>query len=947
MTAQLQTLATIYEQYISPILQHGAKMVPMYSTVTSQRITHPTQLDVSYWGLGLSSPVLFSQAMETVLSDFRGHQLALVEIGTHCSLAGVVNQIVQDLSAPDLGLMPSYIPTLTRNDPDTYTQLFMTVGRLHLLGITAEMSRITGIRECLCDLPSYPWQRRLHRSESRLARDWRLRPAPHHELIGSRITAMPEAEPAWRNLLQLGDVLWLGDHVLGGKVIFPVAAFIAMAGAACAQLCRDGVAYSVRDLVLKSFLTLLPGTKIEILTSLKKMNYNDLIESEWYSFSIASYDGTSWTKHCKGQVRAEEGDPEPSHDQHQTAASFYPRRVNAEQWYASVRKHGYEYGRSFQGLDNVSADPVHIAAAGTIDETASQMNDAAYFLHPAAIDKCLQVMGVAQCHGLPRRLNAMEVPKSVEHVSVARASQTIRVHVRGVQDENQNISWNASAVSNQQTVLSIRNMRCAVMGKMMKENSLVPPLTTLRWIPLLDLLSSGSSILSKPDINATGKNELPWSKFLTLLAHSRPSLRVLEIGVGAPDVTKSNLEILKTSEGTRLFSSYTLTGSSASSLDQPKIQFDGSNAVSFKVYDVLGEIEGQGLEENNFDLIVTSDASQILSPNALASVQRLLTDSGWLLIQQSPFPVSAAISPVETVTCAATRLHETLIQAQGFELEDTYVQNVTEGGIGVQKLTMLAKAAPRQPEPPKKIVLLASSDESASATTIAHELTGQGYSIEQNTLEMAPEPGQFILSVLDLEGCALGTLAECDFEKMKKYLLSCQARHILWLTKTTHIGCRDPTYGLIHGLARTLRRECGLDLSVLEIDNIDEATSKLIVDVQWWIERAPLSHDKKRDSEFAILDGRVHVGRYHWIQKLPPSNSSPLHAGSVLRLDAGSNPSEKKCTWASTELVDPLESQVQVKVHYVGLNFRVRLQSLRRSHRNLTNRNRMFWSQPV
>lgn len=899
-------------------------MIPMYSTVSSHKITDPTELDASYWARGLSSPVQFSQAVAKVSSDFKESQLILLEIGAHSTFSSFIKHIMEESASPvDKSPARIYIPTLTRNDPDAKAQLLAVVGRLHCLGLALDMSRVTGVQRVLCNLPRYPWDRQLYRRESRLARDWRLRAAPHHELLGSRVVAMPDAEPAWRNILQLGDVLWLSDHVLSGKIVFPVAGYIAMAGAACLQLSGDSASYSVRNLSLSAILTLLPGQRLEILTTLKRQRYNDLTESEWYGFSISCHDGTGWTKHCTGQVRANHRDGAREYSEPQAIPAPYSRRVNIEHWYTSVRKHGYEYGPCFRGLENVSADPVQNTAMGTISQTPDDETVTTYVLHPTVIDRCLQMMAVAHSHGLSRRVSAMEVPKSIEHVSVARASQNVIVSAHRVDDGGQGTSWNADAISDGKPVLHVQNLRSIVVSMKLKQQTTIPPLTTLRWTPLVDILKP-ESFLSRSKSLAAGEKQLAWSRFLSRLGHSLPSLRVLEIGVGALDMTKSNLELLRTAEGTSLFSSYTLTSVLTASLDPAKMLFDDVAGVNFKTYDVRGDLESQGFEPHSFDLVVTSDSSHLLSSAALASFRRLLTDSGWLLAQNTDLSVQAHAESLGIATTTDLVEHcRRLLQRAGLQPGEVLIDD-KDLGAGAQKISLLAKVAPKEPGLTKSITLLRGSQASPQADVIGRHFVERGYTVTHSTLGTDPPPGQYVISLLDFGHSGLHRLSGQVYQQLKNFLLDSKSQHILWLTGSAQFDCLDPRYGLGHGLVRTLRRECGLDMSILEINEMNDVSTKLVADLQSWIERVPSSGGRKRDSEFAILNGKVHVGRYHWVSALPQPNVSSVSVNRVARLQLRSNPSDKMCQWASSELAELREDEIQVELRFVGLNFRVR-----------------------
>ncbi|PYH82415.1 hypothetical protein BO82DRAFT_401410 [Aspergillus uvarum CBS 121591] len=113
----------------------------------------------------------------------------------------------------------------------------MTAGHLHIRGVPINLTEVIPRATVLTDLPPYHWthDERLW-SETRMAHDWRLRETRHHELLGSRCLESTDLEPAWRNLLQLDNILWLLDHRITGEVVFPCAAYAAMAGESVRQV---------------------------------------------------------------------------------------------------------------------------------------------------------------------------------------------------------------------------------------------------------------------------------------------------------------------------------------------------------------------------------------------------------------------------------------------------------------------------------------------------------------------------------------------------------------------------------------------------------------------------------------------------------------------------------------------------------------------------------------
>ncbi|PYI23450.1 putative polyketide synthase [Aspergillus violaceofuscus CBS 115571] len=411
-----------YESLIAPHLEHpSTHMLPLASSVTCSIIEDPIELGSSYWRRNLESPVVFQGAIEAILKKEPRQQVTL-EVGPHPVLSAPLKQIWRDQAS---GQNHVYVPTILRSGKGAEIQLLETTGLLHCNGVPVNvgLGNSDANAKVVTELPLYPWARgKAQWQESRVVRDWRFNAAMHHELLGSRVSEMPELEPTWRNLLSLYSVPWICDHVLQGSVVFPAAGYIAMAGEAMHQLFPATEGFAIKNLILKAPWILEGSTTFEVITSFKPTMYSDMEDSEWYSMSVMVHDGTSWTKHCQGQVR-----PESAARQDAERPQTYPRSVESESWYDALNNRGLNYGPRFRGLREILADPLGLTAVASIVDDASEY-DSRYFVHPTAIDHCLQLLSVAQSNGLMHRLPGLAVPASIGEIYVTHGERQMNVH---------------------------------------------------------------------------------------------------------------------------------------------------------------------------------------------------------------------------------------------------------------------------------------------------------------------------------------------------------------------------------------------------------------------------------------------------------------------------------------------------------------------------------------
>ena len=208
-----------YQQLLDASLPAIQELLPqsdvkMYSSVTCNS-TNRMDLEIDYWRKNLESPVMFSEAIQKLLSS-NVNINHIVEVGPHAALSGPIRDIrtANGLDATRLG----YSTTLKRGE-NGVDNLLQLAGALFLVGYNIDLGQVNKAdgREkspsLLVDLPPYQWNYEdLHWAESRLSSDFRFRKHARHDLLGSREPSSSGHAPSWRNKLSLKNVPWLRDH---------------------------------------------------------------------------------------------------------------------------------------------------------------------------------------------------------------------------------------------------------------------------------------------------------------------------------------------------------------------------------------------------------------------------------------------------------------------------------------------------------------------------------------------------------------------------------------------------------------------------------------------------------------------------------------------------------------------------------------------------------------
>lgn len=481
-----------FEKMVQSLTKSSPPAIPIYSTVLGRAIDDSDHLDGAYWRANLESTVRFSAGVSAALSAMTSKSVCFVEIGPHCPLASPLRQIFR---YEKLKLPPIYVSTLQKKQDQAWNMI-QTAGKLFLSGVKVSLENVNGRANVLTDLPPYPWDysaKIWH--ENRISKGFRQREYPHHEILGSRTLESNDMEPCWRNIIRFENSPWLSHHKISGYIVFPGAGYIAMIGEAVRQL-TGAPGYSIRNLFIRNALFLDLENEVELMTSLRHTRLTDVLDSEWYDFTIYSYNGNEWKKHCEGQATAfKETEPRV------VRSSSLIRPVNSAAWYRCLKRVGLEFGPHFQGLHNMSADPIHRIATADITSRADLGKGDSYAIHPTLIDKSLQLLSVSATNGMSRYLDRIGIPVSIENISILHCdNRDLCARATCRSTEHGAYAGDSIVVDNDQVVLSIRGVRCFSMEADFVAESFNSQDWSARfdWTPNLDLRPSIEDLLLDP-----------------------------------------------------------------------------------------------------------------------------------------------------------------------------------------------------------------------------------------------------------------------------------------------------------------------------------------------------------------------------------------------------------------------------------------------------------------
>lgn len=803
----------------------------MVSSVTNEALPRSAHLDEKYWSRNLRSPVLFNQAVQTILTsdeEFANVDV-LIEIGPHSAMSGPIKQIKAKLGADKL----DYLPTLLRGE-DSAVRLLKVAGELWLRNYPLEVDSVVRAYTndkaqkgaTIVDLPPYQWNyTRPFWAENRTSREQRQPKYPRHDTLGQLVIGSSAAEPTWRNVLRLRDLPWLRDHSLGGESVFPAAGYFSMAIEAITQLNELSEKpvtidnYVLRDVsIKKALVTPDDDDGIEVLFNLRPSPRG----REWYDFSVSSIDSENVEKeHMAGSISI---NTSPRGSKKPREVPNFPQRASLKAWNQALREVGFDYGPTFQDMDDIRFDGKRYEASSKtaikqhVDES---LGESRYVLHPATVDSVLQ-LSIAAIHA--GRTNAMSygvVPIQVDEVTVwaptdaqleARtATGYAWVPRRGVRS----FEGSAQITANDgELVLEIVNVRTTSYEAAVPQkpettfNDAAGPYGELVWSLDIDALDTAA------DVPSLGVSDL-----VDLALFKYPGLKVLELGSGyATNVLRKHPQV-----------SYTVL------VEEQHIEATKEAIKSFKfakplALESIDSAEGQSTDKPVYDVVIATSTDSI-SP----SVRRLLKPQGYTITGTG----NGAVQDATTIF----------------------------GGKG--STSVYRASGEPQKTNARDVQLVYRSSQKEILAQVKDALEGLGWNITVSSLDNL-SPAENVVILADFEGPLLFTLTEAEFSAIQSITNS--ASSLLWVTTGGLLTGKKPEYALVQGLARSVASEqASLDFRTLDVD-LDNVTSEQVVQSIVRVALLQATADGgasgPREREFSLSNGKTFISRLARNQEL-------------------------------------------------------------------------------
>ncbi|KUI71938.1 Lovastatin diketide synthase LovF [Cytospora mali] len=470
-----------------------------------------------------------------------------------------------------------------------------------------------------------------------------------------------------------------------------------------------------------------------------------------------------------------------------------------------------------------------------------------------------------------------------------------------------------------------------------------------------DVLAQGDALGKTCDFIDSEVNR---SALLRTIAHTKPNLRILELGGGSGRLTEAVLESLQ-----GCYSRYTFTDASKNLVADAKESFKDKPNLEVVAFDIGADLEASGFAEGSgnhrYDLIIATNVLHKVDDldRSLRNVHALLRPGGRLLLQElapvaessgSPrwvdfvfgilpawWPRTTEDSHIRTprtlnvaewqAALKAAHLDTTVLGAVGAFEAGSKEQVLKLNNVFLSQVASTAeddKASSKQ-ETKQVAILTAEVKHMGLSDAFAKHLTAKGYDVSHITLNDSPPANRHVIALLDREDRPFLTgMSAQAYEHLQQHLLSLTStgNSIFWVTGSSAHHVAHPDFALIIGFSRSMRAELDLDFAVCQTDT--GFADPRVVEVFEHFQRRRTEDDNEEDvtpeMEYAIHDGQVHAGRYYpfklsdEMQMAADDDEAVLVIGRPGRLD--------ELEWQTCAARVPQDDEVEVEVCAVGLN---------------------------
>lgn len=223
---------------------------------------------------------------------------------------------------------------------------------------------------------------------------------------------------------------------------------------------------------------------------------------------------------------------------------------------------------------------------------------------------------------------------------------------------------------------------------------------------------------------------------------------------------------------------------------------------------------------------------------------------------------------------------------------------------------------------PKGVTLLSDHNINSIARQVEAVFVRNGFRVDFSTINQLPPANQDIISLLDLSSPFFDAISEEELAAFQRYIGNLKSSGILWTTRSSQIGCKDPRYSQVLGTARTIRSELLIDFATFEIDTVNDFALEALSNVFFKFQRRTKGPELDPDWEFVLFERVIMIPRYRRVSVV--KQLSVVSEEELPRKLEMEKPGLlQSLQWVQGTPIVLTDDQIEVEICAVGLNFKV------------------------
>ena len=365
-----------------------APRIDLVSNLTGRLASAEEVTTAGYWRRHLREPVRFAEGMAALRQ--RGIE-TFVEIGPAPTLLGLGRRALGESGS-------RWLPSLRKGRADVQ-QMLESLVALYTEGADVDWAGFDRpYPRQRVSLPTYPFQRERYWAE-RTTTDAAETDAtetsagPGHPLVGRRISSPRLRETVFEYTVRPGTPAFLKDHKVHGAVVFPGTGYLETMRAA-AGTAFESDAVDVCDVAIREPLVLEADAARTVQVTVGPAGGAPVSVEVW-SRPCGDERPEAWCSHATGHIERRDA-LACAHDVPSLAAvrSRCAQAVPVEEFYERLVEIGLDYGPAFRGVRELWSGEGESVGLVEIDSARLAALER-YGAHPAVLDACLHVLGVA------------------------------------------------------------------------------------------------------------------------------------------------------------------------------------------------------------------------------------------------------------------------------------------------------------------------------------------------------------------------------------------------------------------------------------------------------------------------------------------------------------------------------------------------------------------------